>query len=186
MIPTDIQARALWDTYALPQAKRIHSSLVADVSLFLAKALVAKGIRLNGDLLLVSALLHDIDKNVPQSPGKHHPDAAVRILRESGYEEVARVVETHPLHAILDPIIVPKEWEEKLLYLADKMVKHEVVGVDGRFALWRNEQLPPQALAQLDAAYPKVKELEKEIAQTIGVPAGEMTNYVTKGILSST
>ena len=119
-------------------------------------------------LLQAAALLHDIDNNIPKLSGEKHPDTAVRILREEGMEEVAAIVATHSLHAILDPVNGPKTIEQKILYLADKMVKYEVIGVDARFKLWSKEHLPPDAQAVLDAAYPKVKALEKEILAKIG------------------
>jgi hypothetical protein len=97
--------------------------------------------------------------------------------------EVAEVVRAHPLHAILDPATAPATWEQKLLYLADKMVKHDVVGVDGRFALWRAEQLPAAAVAELDAAYPKVKELEQEVAEACGLDIRDVTTAAAQGIL---
>jgi putative nucleotidyltransferase with HDIG domain len=155
MIPTEYEAKKLWEKYRLPEEKRRHVKLVAEVALYFAKK-----IKVNKKLLLAAALLHDIDKAVSS---ENHPDAAVRILRQEGYGGVADLVKTHPLHAILDPAIAPKTWEEKLLYLADKMVKYDIVGVDKRFALWRDEHLTAQEQKILDASYPKVKELEQEV-----------------------
>ena len=170
MIPTDKQSQALWDTYHLPVYKREHSRLVCRVALFLAKRVEQRlGVSLQKDLLSAAALLHDIDKAIPRLRNEQHPDTTVRILREEGMEEVANLVRTHPLHAILDQSISPKSWEEKLLYLADKMVKLRIMTVDERFRLWRAEHLPEQAVAQLDAAYPKVKALEQEVLGLIGV-----------------
>jgi putative nucleotidyltransferase with HDIG domain len=183
MIPTRDAAKSLWEKYNLPEKKQEHVTLVAQVANALAQELAAKGITIDTHLLWVAALLHDIDKAVPKLPGERHPDAGVRILQEEHMNEVAHLVRTHPLHAIADPTIAPKSWEEKILYLADKMVKQEVVGVDGRFALWRAESLPPQAVAQLDACYPKVKALESEVAQILGLTPQEMTKRVSDAIL---
>jgi putative nucleotidyltransferase with HDIG domain len=158
MIPTEVQAKKLWDTYGLPEQKRIHVTLVARVAMFFASK-----IQVNARVLLAAALLHDIDKGAQKLPGERHPDTAVRILRKEGMEEVADVVLTHPLHTILDPSVSPKTLEQKLLYLADKMVKYDIVGVDKRFALWNDEHLPPKEQAILDASYPKVKDLEQEV-----------------------
>lgn len=176
MIPTEKQCKALWEKYHLPQAKRVHVLCVARVALWLAKQCKVKSekCKVNDKLLLAGALLHDIDKAVEKLPGEQHPDTAVRLLREEGMEEVSSLVKTHSLHAILDPALSPKTWEEKLLYLADKMCKHEVVGVDGRFALWRAENLPEEAVKTMNACYPRVKELEKEIFDVIGVGEAEM------------
>ncbi|MBI5620859.1 HD domain-containing protein [Candidatus Gottesmanbacteria bacterium] len=165
MIPTEEQVKKLWDTYNLPERKRRHVALVAKVAEFLATQcqMLNDKCKINTELLLAGALLHDIDKNIPKLPGERHPEGAVRILTEEGMGEVAALVKTHPLHAILDPAIAPKTWEEKLLFLADKMVKQEVIGVDARFRLWNDEHLPKDQQTILDAAYPKVKELEKEM-----------------------
>ncbi len=158
MIPTKSQVLALWEKYTLPDAKRIHVKLVAGVAMYFASKF-----QVDKKLLHAAALLHDIDKAVPKFPGERHPDTAVRLLREEGMHEVADVVVTHPLHAILDPAIAPKTWEQKLLFLADKMVKYDIVGVDKRFALWNAEKLPAQEQNILDRSYPKVKDLEQEV-----------------------
>lgn len=161
MIPTEEQTKALWEKYHLPEGKRLHVTLVASVAIAFARKIQ----NVNIPLLRAAALLHDIDKAIVKNPGEQHPDTAVRILKEEGMDEVAAVVKTHSLHAILVPSLAPKTIEEKLLYLADKMVKYEIIGVDKRFALWRSEDLPFEAISILDRAYPKVKELEKGIAK---------------------
>ena len=180
MIPTEEQAKALWDKYHLPEQKRIHVALVAKVAMFLADKLKEP---INKPLLLAAALLHDIDKAIPKLPGEKHPDTAVRILKEEGTPEVAHLVRTHPLHAILNPAIAPKTWEEKLLYLADKMVKYEVITVDERFRLWNDEHLPPESQKELDAAYPKVKVLEKEIFSLIHMQPEQLQKLRAGSIL---
>ncbi len=165
MIPNEQQAKVLWDTYNLPPQKRIHVELVARVAVFFATKIQNVHI----PLVRAAALLHDIDKAVAKLPGEVHPDTAVRILKAEGMGEVAELVATHSLHAILNPTIAPTSWEEKLVYLADKMVKYEIITVDKRFALWNDEHLPKEAQQVLDASYPKVKELEKEVLGLIGI-----------------
>src|SRR3989344_9501492 len=163
MIPTENQCKQLWEKYNFPEYKRRHVALVARVARFLANKLTINNSQasINYTLLVAGALLHDIDKNIPKKVGEQHPDTAVRILKEEGMEEVAELVKTHSLHTILDPSISPKTWEEKLLYLADKMCKYEVVGVDGRFALWRAGQLPKKTNDHLVACFPTGEALEK-------------------------
>jgi putative nucleotidyltransferase with HDIG domain len=164
MVPTKSQAEMLWAKYHMPDNKRIHVSLVARVAMFFATKFPV-----DKKLLLAAALLHDIDKGAPPKGGERHPDTAVRILREENMNEVADVVKTHPLHAILDPVIMPKTWEEKLLFLADKMVKYEILTVDKRFDLWRAEDLSTDARKILEDSYPKVKQLEGEILTIIDI-----------------
>jgi len=186
MVPSEDQAKALWDKYQLPQTKRLHVTLVAKVAVFLAQKInqltlprrQAGNQSMNQSLLLAAALLHDIDKNTPKLPGEAHPDTGVRILRQEGMDEVADLVKTHPLHTVLDPVIAPTTWEEKLLFLADKMVKYEIITVDKRFALWNAEHLPPKEQDILDRAYPKVKALEREIFDMIGIAPEDVVQLV--------
>jgi putative nucleotidyltransferase with HDIG domain len=154
MIPNEDQVNALWEKYHLPDKKRIHVALVGRVAMYFASKF-----QVDKKLLLAAALLHDIDKSV----GGKHPERAVAILQKEGMSEVAEIVKTHALHLILDPKKSPKTWEQKLLYLADKMVKYDIVGVDKRFVLWNEENLPPKEQEILNACYPKVKKLEQEV-----------------------
>lgn len=171
MIPDHDTILALWNTYTLPEYKQNHSRLVAKLAVWFATELAKRDPSFAVDIPLLesAALLHDIDKMAPKLEGEHHPDAGVRILREGGYTELADLVRTHPLHAILDQTISPKTWEQKLLYLADKMVKHSIITVDERFALWRAEQLPKEAVEILDRSYPLVKALEADVCTRLGI-----------------
>lgn len=179
MIPTEQEAKALWDTYQLPEAKRRHVTLVAKVARFLAQQYEnATHSPVNIKLLTAAALLHDIDKNIPKLLGESHPDAGVRILRQEGMNEVADLVKTHPVHFILDPTFAPKTTEQKLLFLADKMVKYEILTVDTRFQLWKAEDLPQKEQNMLDRAYPKVKALEKEIFDMIGINSQDVIQHI--------
>lgn len=179
MIPTGKKIKLLWDKYDLPENKRIHVTLVAKVADYLATRMneVAKQ-RINFSILHAAALLHDIDKNILKLPGEKHPDAGVRILKDEGCVDLLPLVISHPLHAILDSTISPKTWEEKILYLADKMVKYEIITVDKRFDLWRAEELPEEGRALLEKAYPYVKQLETEILGMINVKAEDTSRLV--------
>lgn len=186
MIPSKQQIEKFWDDFHLPPYKRNHSVLVARVALWFAHELsTKKSFTFDEPLLEAAALLHDIDKMAPKLPNEHHPDTGVRLLRVAGFQDVADMVRTHPLHAILDQTIAPKTMEQKVLYLSDKMVKHTIITVDERFALWRNEQLPPDAVAILDATYPKVKALEKELCSAINVKPEDIANLANRLNLST-
>ena len=162
----------LWDKYHLPDYKRQHSTLVAAVALFFAKNLISKGFLINTNLLEKAALLHDIDKAIPTLPGEHHPDTGVRILHEEGLHDIANLVKTHSLPAILDARVAPNTWEEKLLYLADKMVKDTILTVDKRIALWEAEGYPVPE-------YHAVKKLEQEIFSYLDLQPEDVARRIT-------
>lgn len=181
MIPNEQTVHKLWDVYALPEVKRNHSQIVADVALFLGlRVQEILHISIDTNLLYIGALLHDIDKKIPKATGEHHPATGVRILNQLGFGEVANLIKTHSLPAILDQSIAPKTWEEKLLFLSDKMVKHSVITVDERFLLWRKEDMPKEAIDELDKTYPKVKQLEKEVFSLIGLHPYDVAMQVKK------
>lgn len=176
IIPSRKQCLLLFDRFQLPTQKRIHVEEVTRLALFFTHKLQEQGIEINKPLVEAAALLHDIDKNAPKKAGERHPDTAVRILNDLGFAEVAEVVKRHSLHTILDPEFAPRTWEEKVVFLADKMTKYEVIGVDHRFKLWYKEGLPQEAVAQLDMALPKVKLLEKEVYQAAGIIFADIRN----------
>lgn len=180
MQSTDQIIYMLWEKYALPAKKRVHVSLVERVADFLARKLMeaTPDIHIDLSLLHKAALLHDIDNGVQFLPHEIHPDAAVRILRWEGLPEVADIVKTHSLYSVLDAGIMPQKWEEKVLYLSDKMVKYEIITVDKRFALWRAEQLPHEAVEKMNRCYPFVKKLEDEIFSRIHVDPGQVASYL--------
>jgi len=184
MIPSKTDAQSLWITYHLPQKKQRHCQLVACAALYIATKLQEKEhVPIRTDLLLAGALLHDIDKDIPQTPGEQHPDGAVKLLHQLDMEEVAQLIKTHPLHAILDKSIAPVSLEEKILFLSDKMTKNDIIGVDKRFALWRGEHLPEKEQAILNASYPKVKQLEQELFLRAEVNLDDVINHCKNAIL---
>ena len=89
------------------------------------------------------------------------------MLCEKGFGEVADLIKTHSLPSILNQTNALKTWEEKLLFLSDKMVKAYIITVDERFRLWRKESLPQDTVIMLDATYPLVKALEKEVLTSL-------------------
>lgn len=180
-IPSTTRIRYFWKLYDLPKNKRKHSALVAKVANFLANrcALGKSGCSVNIKLLVAASLLHDIDKNAKLLFGEKHPDAAVRILKAEGMDEIAGLVAKHPLHTILDEELRPKTLEEKILFLADKMVKYDIITVDERFRLWRDESWSDAERRILRAAYPKVKALEKELLYLAGIgSSGQVAKLV--------
>jgi uncharacterized protein len=169
MIPSFEKCLELWDTYHLPKEKRVHVQVVAFVCHFFANHFNQKGIYIHTPRIIASALLHDLDKGAEKFPRERHPDAGIRILKALGMKDIAINVKTHSLHTILQKDINTYTWEQKILFLSDKMVKQTIVGVDKRFALWLAEPLSSQVKDQIRSAYPKVKILEKEICAVIGI-----------------
>lgn len=90
-----------------------------------------KGGKLNLDLVEKSALLHDISR-----VESNHEGVGAKLLAEKGYPEVANIVGNH--------MTLSKEYqgrinETSLVYLADKMVKEDMlVTIDKRYSFGIN------------------------------------------------
>ena len=180
MIPDDENIPMLWDKYKLPPYKRIHCAMVRKIAVRIAKAINKKNPNhpVNEGILNASALLHDIDKNIEKLPGEHHPDAGVRILREEGMDEVAEVIRTHPLHMICQDSTAPETIEQQILFIADKMTKQDVIGMEKRFELWRHEDTDERSQHVLEQSYPKVLRLRDDILWKAGMTEEQLINLM--------
>lgn len=127
-----------------------HSLAVAELAGFLAEQLMQKGISVDAVLVDRAGLLHDMvricDVSQPdysrfeqkvsaedkacwqriadRYKGLCHEDVAFFILKDK-YPELAEVIRRHKYASIIDGQNCPDNWEEKLVYYADKIVMHD-------------------------------------------------------------
>ncbi len=132
-VPNEADCLALWDYYAMPTHIREHSELVADYSMYLGKALVDKGVKIDLPALYASALLHDIAKLYCINHGGSHAQVgAAWVVQKTGLPLIAQGV----LHHVYWPWkICFKSWPLPLIIeYADKRVRHnELVDMPTRF-----------------------------------------------------
>lgn len=197
----------------MPRHVMRHCEGVANFALKLGKKLIAAGEKIDLDLLYQASMVHDLVRVVdfrhfrPEKfsggftqrdlevwealrkkyAGMHHADAGAKILEERGFIEIAQIVRAHRFTHIDAGF---GSWEEKILYYADKRVKHDQIVTleerlhDGRIRnahmIHRTEEGVPASgdincLASLRLGLEesgilnrKVFELEKEIFEKIG------------------
>lgn len=118
---------ALWDKYNVPDNVRAHSLQVERVAVLLAKKLNDNSVRVNVEKVSAGALLHDIGKIVSIEQGKRENIVSKRILEEEGFPEIARIAEMHIVSKILEPDFKECNLEEKIVYYADKRVRHDKI-----------------------------------------------------------
>jgi len=79
-------------------------------------------------------LLHDLAK-ATHHQGMDHGQLAGEMLRQKDEPALADIADHHMLFTLLDEVRMPRTWEQKLVYYADKLVeKNELVSVDERLA----------------------------------------------------
>ena len=132
-IPPQNECLRMLCTMEMPDHILDHSRLVCQIALVLADGLIAAGIPINRDLVMASALLHDITKPRSFETGENHAQTGGEYLTALGFPEVGEIVRQH---VILDRYFAetaPSEAE--IVNYADKRVLHDqVVPLDDRMA----------------------------------------------------
>jgi hypothetical protein len=133
-----------------------------------------RGVVVDRDLLETAALLHDLDKALPNDhPFKQlgHGAAGAAWLTERGYAELAPAVAMHPVMRIGEADTY-EAWadaaglEGRVVAYADKRARQDILSLDDRFARW-HEQYPGSPA--LDEAHERARRLEAEICELAGI-----------------
>jgi len=145
-----------------------HSLRVNQIANFIGKKLYSKGKNINLRLLDVASLLHDVGKKLSDETGKDHAETGVKILKDRGLDEVAEVVRKHSINAIIEEDKIPKTWEEKILYYADRRAMEDnLVSLNERIDDLKRRY--PDIEKFFYKALPKINAIEKEIFDIIGI-----------------
>ncbi|MGE5592300.1 MAG: HD domain-containing protein [Betaproteobacteria bacterium] len=155
--------------YALPDGVIEHSVKVAEVANFIAARLAERGRDVDLKLVAKGALLHDVGKSKHhvRRGARNHAEASAEIVRDEGMPELAGIVARHILDSIISVDEYPRNWEEKVVFYADKIVTRRLVTVEERFADLHDRRADITDL--LKASLPPTKALEAEIFAAAGL-----------------
>ncbi len=129
-IPTKEQCIKILKENNVPDNIIAHCKAVCDFSMNIIYLLEKRGINVNRDLVIASALLHDIKK---LTEGDHVLEG-YEFVKSLSYPVVALIIKRHGLVHLNDEDFAPKTWEDKIVFYADKRVKdNKVVSVAERF-----------------------------------------------------
>jgi len=146
---------------------REHSLVVAEVAVWLGRALNNASINLNLDLIEAGALLHDLGKTACLGGAGNHAEWGAEALLRLGLKELAEIVREH---VVLAPNGDPRPVREaEVVYYADKRVLHSrVVSVTERFAdLKVRYGRTPQAVSRLTALETQTLALEHKLFEPL-------------------
>jgi putative hydrolase of the HAD superfamily len=143
-----------------------------------ASALHRRGVPVDPLLAHRGAMLHDLDKASHRGQGLAHGELAAELLRGLGQPPLAEIARRHVITHILDDEKVPRSWEEKLVYYADKLVEGaEFVGAEARLeALARRY---PGYAKEIRSCLPYVLEIEAHICEALGMEREEYYEQVS-------
>lgn len=152
----------LLEKHSVPENVAKHVQAVEKVAVFLAEKMKKNGEKADAGLVRSGALLHDIGKIAALKQGAMENIVSRKILEKEGLKKEAIIAFRHMPSMILQENFRNWSLEEKIVFYADKRVKHnEIVGVKERM----NDLMEryPQGREIFEKALPLVLELEKEL-----------------------
>ncbi len=180
------QAEKLFVEFHTPAHVQAHGRKVGELAKILAEGLEKAGIEVDSELAYLGGLIHDFVRVVDfktlapdlgsaedqvfwktlreKYSGCHHADVGADILRKRGEGVLARIVKCHKFSALGTPE-GPQTWEEKLVYYADKRVKHDqIVSLEERLDEgWQRHFGDQKRTTEEEATRKAVFALEREI-----------------------
>jgi len=179
MIPTRDECFALLQEYEVPEHIIQHSRVVHGVALYLCRALIRCGEKLDQALVEAGSLLHDITKMKGRETGESHARSGALLLWRLGYREVAEIVRQHVV--LDDGILSGRVREVALVHYADKRVRHTtIVSLEERFQdLKERYGKSPAALTWLEDLEANSFALEGQIFQNLPVTPESLASVVS-------
>lgn len=173
-IPSRTEAARILRRLEPPDWLLEHSAAVADVASYLAQRIDQRGHAINVALVETAALLHDIDKALPdghQVKGLGHGDAGAEWLRQKEHGELAGAVASHPVTRLTEDERY-ELWqsdttvEARVVAYADKRARQDLVSLEERFDYWVQRHGASEAMA---LARERAEKLEAEVCAAAGI-----------------
>ncbi|RPH51128.1 MAG: HD domain-containing protein [Desulfobacteraceae bacterium] len=161
-IPSEAECRALMIRQSVSQKIIGHCMAVADLAGHMAKALNAAGCRLDIELTVSAALVHDLAKSY-----SNHAAEGPRILREMAFSRIADIVEVHMDYTVEKESPVT---EAEVVFLADKWIQEDrKVGMEERFqSKLRKYSADPEACREIRRRLDNALKAQKRIEAVMG------------------
>ena len=146
-----------------------HVEGVAAVAYWLAHKLRIANKEVCPILAHRGGLLHDLMKVSTRGDGRNHGMAAQTVLLERNQPALARIAASHLLFSLQrDALVRPTSWEEKVVYLADKMVDgSQLVSIEERLKSLTERY--PDVETEIVAIRPQVWQLQSEVCNAAGI-----------------
>lgn len=167
----------------VPANLLLHVQGVASVAYQMAIWLRAAGEAVDPLLAQRGGMLHDLAKvSTPRASSTNHGEAAAKILESRGQPALAEIARRHILTHLLDERLAPRTWEEKVVYLADKLMEgSRLVTLDQRINAL--SQRYSRFSAGIQSCLPGLRKLQREICARMRFPESELTDRLQSALL---
>ena len=176
-VPGRVEAAALLLSLDPPAWFLRHSRAVAEVAAWLAHRTVAAGTSVDRPLVEAAALLHDVDKVLPDGDPERalrHGDGSAAWLARRGHPELGPAVAAHPVTRLADDAwyarwIAASSGEERIVAYADKRAGQRLEPMAARFASWERRYPGGWSASEGRAVRRRAAELERLVCEPAGV-----------------
>jgi HD domain-containing protein len=159
--------------YRYPDWLETHSRVVGAI----AEALVAARRRgappIDAESVVLAAYLHDVGRS-PLLAGdpRDHNILSGLVLAAEGLGACVELARRHAIYTVLDPELVPRTAEEKLVYVADRRGGQAVEPLEQRAqdTARRNPRYAPE----IERAIPLAKAIEREVFSQVSFAPDEL------------
>jgi putative nucleotidyltransferase with HDIG domain len=181
-VPGRLEAAALLLSLAPPPWFVRHSRAVAEVAAWLAARIEGAGIAIDRRLVESAALLHDLDKVLPDDdPARRlkHGEGSADWLTRRGHAELARAVAAHPVTRLADGEAF-RRWsafatrEERVVAYADKRAGQRLESMADRFASWGRRYPDGWSPRQAHDVQARAARLEADVCRAARVAPHEV------------
>lgn len=168
------QCYDLMREHGMPENIVRHSQAVKKVAERIADKMVEQGFQVDKQLVVTSALLHDIAK-YPCITGElkgSHADQGARILEQKGHPKIGEVVRKHHVK-YLDEL---ENWEEKIVHYADRRVKGDkIVSAEERTQdIIERYGTTQEKIIFFKKSHQEIKRIEEQISKAIKQNANQL------------
>lgn len=189
---TPMEIKAIYQEFKVPRHIIKHMQQVANMSSKICQLFAENGLKIDSKVVIQAALIHDclrvcdIRDFHPKTFSKNasvttislwlsfrekyssigHEKAMANYLHKRGYVRLAKLIAKHGFFEITNL----KNYEEKVLYYADKRVdKDKIVSLTKRFSEGRKRNFKPgNDFNSIAATEKKVFQLEKQLSKLLG------------------
>lgn len=180
-IPTMNECFSLLSTHTNDENILKHVSKVALAAYLIGELCRDNGHSVNPILAHRGGLLHDLDKLISLRSDLEHGQEGNRILRANGYSSLGRIAQSHPAFSLLDPQKASSTLEEKIVYLADKLIDGDkIVGLKARLVNLTNRY--PEDNAKFELTEPLMVDLQDEILSHLKLSEPKLIEFLTRSI----
>jgi uncharacterized protein len=174
--PTREECYTLMDRHGMLENIVHHSLEVMKVAVYLSEELNKRGQRIDLRLVEAASLLHDLMKTESLRTQEDHAQSGYRVLKELGYERIAKVVRQHIV--VTEPGNAEQVSEEEVVNYADKRVRHDqIVSLEDRFRYLRQRYgRGPESLRRLQELEQASFQIEKKIFSILEIRPDDLNH----------